>query len=367
MTATRWFVPFGALWAMPIEIPYSALVRDGDLAWSCGQVPLDADSRVVAPDDLVAQTEVVCGYVEETLRLGGLSGDAVGKLVLYYVARDHGDRDRMMAVCRARFGDQPVLVPIAVPHFYYDGLLLEADVFATARRGARIEKSTDRARVSIVDGGELAWAGVTVAVDHLAEGATLLEAALHELGLGTGERISEHWAAPLSDPGGAPLGTTAKTLCEMMLLSDEGALLRGAEGQGGLVGALTYARGRPEPAAVASNEVSGVRIVTRKKGRFDWLGARCLDGGLGLVEQTARIMAVIEQTLTALGIGFNDVVKSTSHYVAGGSPGELHDNMAVRNRYYETPGPASTGLPVFALADGNSRIAVDILAARSGE
>ncbi len=75
-------------------------------------------------------------------------------------------------------------------------------------------------------------------------------------------------------------------------------------------------------------------------------------------------MAVIDQALHEHGIGFDAVVKSTSHYVGGGSPDELHDNMAVRNRYYDKPGPASTGLPVFGLAGDDSRIAVDVLAVR---
>ena len=349
---------------MPIEIPYSLLVRDGDLAWSCGQVPLDGASRVVAPGDLAGQTETVCGYVEEILRRGALPADAITKLVLYYVSRQGGDKDRMMAVCRARFGDRPVLAPIAVPHFYYDDLLIEVDVFASAGQGRVIEKSDDTGSVRIIDGGELVWASVTVAAGHLGAAEHLLASALDDLDLENSDRISEHWIAPIGDAGGSNAATTAKTLGEMMLISDEGALIEGAAGHDALVGELTYARGPREAAAISSREVSDVRVVTRRKGRFDWLSARCLDGGLGLVEQTSRIMAVLDQTLRDLGLTFENVVKSTSHYVGGGSPDELHDNMAVRNRYYKKPGPASTGLPVLGLADGNSRITVDVLAVR---
>ena len=349
---------------MPIEIPYSLLVKDGDLAWTCGQIPLDGASQVMAPGDLVMQTEIVCDYVEEILRLGALPANAIAKLVLYYVSRQEGDKDRMMAVCRARFGDRPVLVPIAVPYFYYDELLLEMDVFASARQGRVIEESNDAGSVHMVDGGELAWASMTVTVGHLAEAENLLEAALHELELQNGDRISEHWVAPIGDADGSHFDTTAKTLREMMLISDQGALVKGAEGHDALVGELTYAREPCEAAAISSRDVSDVRVVTRKKGRFDWVSARCLDGSLDLVEQTSRLMEVIDQTLRELGITFENIVKSTSHYVGGGSPDELHDNMAVRNRYYKKPGPASTGLPVFGLADCNSRIAVDILATR---
>ena len=360
----RSFVPFGALWAMPIEIPYSLLVKDGDLAWTCGQVALDGASRVVAPGDLAGQTEVVCDYVEEILRLGALPANAIAKLVLYYVSRDDGDRDRMMAVCRARFGDRPVMVPIAVPYFYYDGLLLEVDVFASVGRGRVIEKSDDTGSVRMVDGGELVWASMTVAAGRLGEAENLLASALDDLDLENSDRISDHWVAAIGDADGSDVATTAETLRRMMLISDEGALIEGAAGHDALVGELTYARGPREAAAVSSRDVSDVRVVTRRKGRFDWVSARCLDGGLGLVEQTSRLMAVLDQTLRELGLTFENVVKSTSHYVGGGSPDELHDNMAVRNRSYKKPGPASTGLPVLGLADRNSRIAIDILATR---
>ena len=350
----RSFVPFGALWAMPIEIPYSLLVRDGDVAWTCGQVPLDGDSRVVAPDDLVAQSRVVSDHIEEILRRGALSNAAIGKLGLYYVARRNGDKERMIEVFRARFGSRPILAPIAVPHFYYQGLLLEVDVFASAEQGRMVEKSNDAARVQLVDGGALTWASLTVASGRLADGAELLDAALGELDLKPGDRISDHWVAPAGETPAQPSA----------LISDHGAVLVGAPGHDGLAGELTYSRAPDNAVTMTPRDMSDVRVVTRQHGRFLWVGARCLDGGRGLVDQTSRLMDVMGQTLLEHGLGFDAVVKSTSHYVGGGSPDDLHDNMAVRNRYYDKPGPASTGLPVFGLADDNSRIAVDVLAVR---
>jgi enamine deaminase RidA (YjgF/YER057c/UK114 family) len=354
----RSFVPFGGLWAMPIEVPYSLLVRDGDLAWSCGQVPLDGAARVLAPGDLARQTEIVCDTVEEVLRRGGLAREDLGKLLLYYVAREDGDRERMTALCRARFGARPLLVPIAVPHFYYDGLRLEVDAFAGARRGQVVEKSNAAGSVHILDGGELAWAAVNLVPGRLAEGEDLLGAALRELDLHKDGRISEHWIAPP--------GATAQTLRETDLISDEGALVAGACDRDEVIGELTFAKGNGEAARTWSKEVSDVRVAGRQRGRLTWVSARCLDGGLDLVEQTTHLMAAIERMLRELGVTFQDVVKSTSHYVGGSTPEELHDNMGVRNHYYRKPGPASTGLPVFALADPNSRIAVDVLAARRG-
>ena len=150
---------------MPIEIPYSLLIRDGDVAWTCGQVPLDGDSRVVSPDDLVAQTRVVSDHIEEILHLGALPNAAIGKLVLYCVSRRDIDKKRMIEAFRARFGSRPILSPIAVPHFYYQGLLLEVDVFASAVQGRTVEKSNDTARVQLVDGGAITWASPCTSTD----------------------------------------------------------------------------------------------------------------------------------------------------------------------------------------------------------
>ena len=71
-------------------------------------------------------------------------------------------------------------------------------------------------------------------------------------------------------------------------------------------------------------------------------------------------MAALDVHLPFLGLAYTDVVKSTTHYVAGDSAEELHDNMAVRNRRYSSPGPASTGVPVHRLDDPGCRIVVTL-------
>ena len=76
-------------------------------------------------------------------------------------------------------------------------------------------------------------------------------------------------------------------------------------------------------------------------------------------------MAAIAGVLDREGFRFADVVKSTTHYAGDNSADDLHDNMSVRNRYYASPGPASTGIPVHAFADPASRIVVDITLIRS--
>lgn len=353
----RAFIPFGDPWKLEIQVPYSLLVNDRDLSWTCGQVPLDTASRVLAPDDLLGQTRVVCDHIEAILGKKGIPPSAIGKLVLYFVKREPGDAHRMMAYCRERFGRRPVLVPVAVPYFYYDGMLLEVDAFGSAATGATLERSGDGVQVRIADAGELLWATLAVDPDRVAAGFEVLQSALSEFGVSSDQRLIEHWIAPHGKAA-----HMAGLVEKAGLISDGGSLVESADLSVPLVGELTYVRRRSAAVNVETRDIDDVRIVSRRAGRFVWLSGRSLDPKLGLVAQTTKLMAVLADTLATQGMGFGSVVKSTSHYVGGSTPEELYENMTVRNGYYQLPGPASTGLPVLRLADRNSRIAVDFLA-----
>jgi hypothetical protein len=263
----------------------------------------------------------------------------------------------MIAYCRERFGNRPVLVPVAVPYFYYDGLLLEVDAFGSAAPDVTLERSGAGAQVRITDAGELSWVALTVDPGRIDAGLAVLRSALSEFGLSSDQRLSEHWFAPQGK--GAEL---AGVLEKAELISDGGGLVESADRNALLVGELTYVRGRSAGNKVETRNIDDVRVVMRRSGRFVWLSGRSLDPELGLVAQTKKLMTVLATTLAAEDMDFGSVVKSTSHYIGGSTPEELYENMAVRNGYYQLPGPASTGLPVSRLADHNSRIIVDFLA-----
>ncbi len=114
---------------MAIDVPYSYLLRDGDLAWSCGQLALDSNSTVMYPGDLASQSHVVIEYVEQVLARAELSAENVTRLYLYHAAPSRKAEQSMLSIFRQRFGPLIDLQPIAVPHFYYDGVLLEVDVW----------------------------------------------------------------------------------------------------------------------------------------------------------------------------------------------------------------------------------------------
>jgi len=352
---TRRHLPIGSLWSMRIEVPYSLIVRVGGFAWSCGQVPLDADARVLHPGDLAAQMRDVAGHIREILDAVGMRSDDVGKLVLYYVA-ENGDDAAVLSEARRAFGAKPVLVPVAVPHFYYQGLLVEVDVFAGEAVSAIPSESDPptAVRVRAVDAGDLVWA--TVSFDGSEIPLEAVRDSLAKAGLFPDRLLCDHWVIPAGsrEQDGILAGLEAAGL-----LADPGAAVLASRAGGRLLGELTFA---PEGATCAKRSSDGVRVISRRSERMCWVSARVEEGGGDLVDQTRKIMKGIEAALAAHGFSFANVVKSTTHYTGGSSEDELHENMRVRNACYRRPGPASTGVPVFGLAGAGSLIAVDLLA-----
>lgn len=356
----RTHIPFGRPWGMPIEIPYSMLVMDHGLGWTCGQLPLDLDSNVLAPDDLARQTEIVCDHIVEVLHRGSVKIDSIGKIHLYFVQREPGDAEKMVSICKARFGNKALLIPIAVPHFYYVGLLLEADVFCGPACATAIENSGDGSLVRVVECGNVVWASINASLSKLDSTRLLLEQALSEFGIGLECRLSDHWFVAGDQTETSEFAAFADGLKQMNLISDDGALTTGHYRPGEAIGELTFVKGAPSDRKTKVYEAADVLVTGRKIGRLGWLSARSLDGSQCLNEQTAQVMKGIDQALSEFGASFADVVKSTCHYVGGSSPAELHGNMGIRNRYYTAPGPASTGLPVFGYSDPRSRTIIDV-------
>ncbi len=293
-------------------------------------MPLDLEARVLDPGDLPAQTRHVASHIREILSRVGMTAGMIGKLVLYYVGGPE-DEAAMLAAVREAFGDTPLLVPVPVPHFYYEGLLVEVDVFAAdpVRRLAN----------GPVEAEDLVWSVVEIDPSGAPTEAT---------GFSSDRLLADHWFLPenhggsiaglASDPGAAVLTTGGKAFAE-----------------------LTFAN---EPVSLDRTRAEGVEVIVRRAGRHLWASGRAAEGETGLVAQTRRIMKAIDAALIRHGFCFADVVKSTTHYAGGSSEEELHENMGVRNAYYGKPGPASTGIPVLALAAPDSHIAVDLLAVR---
>ncbi len=331
---------------MAIDVPYSFLVRDGDQAWSCGQLALDRDANVLAAGDLVAQSQIVAGHVAEIIGRAGMAPADVARLVLFTHAGHMADADAMCSAFRAALSPDVILDVVAVPHFYYDGVVLEVDVFC----GALGPASPTAPGVSIRRDAEMAWVSIN-------SGEYRLDDVLSAVDVDTSALLSAHWTAP-----DEVLGEVTTVAAAHGLLPDAGAVTTAGRGAASANGRLVFTTDSTVQEPVES--IGPVIITGSRSHRFGWVQARSVDTSAGLVEQTRQIMAGIEQRLGAHGVDFDAVVKATSLYVGGSSAEELHDNMTVRNGYYTKPGPASTGLPVFGLAGDRSRIVVDVTYAK---
>jgi len=347
----RRHVPFDALWSMPIDVPYSFLVADGGLAWSCGQIALDDRSRVRDPGDLAGQSRVVADNIATILGRGGLGTETVRRLLLYHV--DSGDvaAKTMMTVFRERFGEGVLIDSVPVPHYYYEGIVLEADVFCAQGEHEVSEHCGDGNSIIVSGGPELVWVSMRSHPENLGRDVMALKETLATHGVTLKNRLAEQWFVPE-----AHLATTAARLPHLGLGTSPGDVISTGAADSTILGVLTLARG-----TVTSESLDGaVPVHLRRAGRLAWIQARGTEASPGLVEQTRAVMEAIAGVLPAQGLAFSDVVKSTTLYVGGDSAAELHDNMAVRNARYTRPGPASTGLPVFGFHDRAARVAIDL-------
>lgn len=295
---------------MAIDVPYSYLLRDGDLAWTCGQLALDENAEAVAPGDLVAQSEIVCGHIEAVLDQANLDPSGVARACVYTAPAGSEATAAMLDAFRSSFGRAVDLVVIPVPHFYYPGVELEVDVL---------------------------WVG---------SGRELAPCS----GPGSRRRLVEHGVVP-------GVGVQVD-------IADPGAAVVASDGldHGVIVGLDVQA-----PDVEVDTDVStfdDAVVVVRHSPPFSWIQGRGTDPSADLVSQTRAVMDRIAHALEAANLNFGDVAKSTTHYAGGATPEELHDNMAVRNQRYSSPGPASTGIPVRGFADPASRVVVDLTIVR---
>ncbi len=357
----RVHVPFD-VFAMRVDVPVSTAVRVGGKAWTCGQCPLTGTGEVHAPGDLPAQTEFVCDMIEAVVARAGFGTSSIGRLHVYLAARTHGEADDALALIAARFDQAPLVVPVPVPHFYYDGMLIEVDVFAADPLHVGAPTATGGVRLHLADAGDRVWAHVSTSLtDRPADDAVeRITEALARHGLDQAHLLRDLWMASAGDGG---MRQVLTGLQRNGCVTNPDALVRLADPAPPMLAAsLSFGR---QPIAVlvdGSDGDGGVRLTLKKTGQTLWASGTCAMSSLDLVGQTSRIMRALDSGLRDAGSGFADVVKLTAHYTGGATEEDLHGNMQVRHGFYQRPGPASTGLPVAGLGNEDCRIAIDVTA-----
>jgi len=348
---TRQHIPYGQGWAMPFPAPYPALVRDGDRAWSSGMLPVDQAGKVQHPGDVVAQARLVAGRLAPLLAAAGLDTGQVSRVVLYCASPDAVAEREVETAFRDALAGPALIEFVPIPHFYYDGLLLSADVHC-AEAEAVLENTLPgggRARLMREPGTVVLNLAAPVASIGPALGGLL---SLHHL---SPDRLMSGWGIAPEPMLSAVPGQIAPRLPGFF----SGALMPCYRRDDHAHLYLTFAT---DAIALDERREGGVRLHLARARDLGVLDARYLGGaGVGIEDQTRVVMDSIAAVLAAHGMGFGDVVKSTTFYAGSTSAEDLHVNMAVRNSYYDAPGPASTGVPIARMADPGSKVRIELV------
>ena len=333
----RTYVPFD-VFGMRDDVRVSTMVRVGDKGWTCGLCPLDAKARVVAPNDLTAQAAFVADMIQAVFARADFDVHDAAKLVIYHAAASVSETQALLALFQDRFPGGPVLVPVVVPYFYYDGMLLEVDAYADASLQPRV--TTASGLVQVRRGRELTY----VACD--AEASADVNEVIAGTGVSTANPLVENafWPRPL-DHEAMSLGTS-------VILPETG-------GKGSAIIDWILCK----DARVVQGS-SAAFLTVAQAGDLFVLTATHPMPDVSLLDQARAVMAQLDQALKTCGLTWAHVVKVSAPYVGSGTEDDLHQNLKVRHSYHALPGPASTGLPVQAFADSGCRICVQLFAHR---
>jgi enamine deaminase RidA (YjgF/YER057c/UK114 family) len=111
--------------------PYAYASRVGDLVFTAGACPLDADGDVVADGDVAGQATQVMANLETALRDAGCALTDVARTTVYVASADRGDLVAAWQVVRAAFGDHDApSTLLGVALLGYPGQLVEVEAIA---------------------------------------------------------------------------------------------------------------------------------------------------------------------------------------------------------------------------------------------
>ncbi len=347
----RQFIPFDRLWNMRIKVPYSGLVIDGDRAWTTGMLPLDTDGDVRFPANPIEQAKAIIANAETLLDTGGLDVGQVSRVVLYLAAHEPATVERLVEMFATTFGSDTLVETVPVPQFHYGGALIEADIFCAPSEPVIEEDLPGGGLARVKREGGLILMNLTSPV--------------YTLGRVVGNLLTRHRLSPdqlLSGWGIAPepsLAAVPGQIAPRLPGFFAGALMPCYNIFDRVHLYLTFGEGAVE---LAESREEHVRLHFADAGDIAVLDGRYLSGeSVNLADQTRVVMNALSVTLADRGMSFANVVKSTAFYAGQNTPEEMHANMSIRNAYYASPGPASTGVPIARMADPGAKVRVELV------
>jgi enamine deaminase RidA (YjgF/YER057c/UK114 family) len=314
-------------------------------------LPVDGAGALQHPGDVAAQARLIAGRIAPLLAEAGLGPDSVSRLVLYCASPDARDETEVEAAFLDALASPALIEFVPIPHFYYDGLLLSVDLHC-APAEAVLENPLPgggRARLMREPGSLVLNLSAPVASIGPVLGGLLT---LHRL---SPDRLMSGWGIAPEPMLSAVPGQIAPRLPGFF----SGALMPCYRRDDHAHLYLTFAS---DEIALDERREGGVRLHLARARDLAVLDARYLGGAaVGITDQTRAVMNGIAAVLAEHGLGFGDVVKSTTFYAGSTSAEDLHGNMTVRNGYYDAPGPASTGVPIARMADPGSKVRIELV------
>ena len=116
------------------KAPYAYAAVAGDLVFTAGACPLDANGRTVAVGDVAGQARQVMANLETALRAAGSQLTDVVKTTVYVASTRQSDLGAAWDVVHAAFGDHEApSTLLGVTVLGYDDQLVEVEAVAIRR------------------------------------------------------------------------------------------------------------------------------------------------------------------------------------------------------------------------------------------
>lgn len=392
-------------WDWPVHVSHKHGVRCGEMVWIGGQVDLTPAGQVNNPGDLRPQTHNCMRNFELVLAELGCGLPDIMKLLCFYVNDGSMAESDFLAMIAAALPPRarPAVTAVPVPYLAYPGLAVEIEGYAMKGRddgdlprtyapggvaplpqpfatAVRCGKMIFVSAQSPVDGaGEVLHPGDIVRQTKLV--MSRIEAALASFGAGFDDVVKvNRWyvgtgtvadfepaalacAAYFTEPGpaatGIPLPRHARSGQQIKI---EVAAMLGEDGR-----RLPRRHVWPESLwdwtihlpyrhGLKCHDMIflGGQVSLDKEGRAVHPGV--------MAAQTRQAMTHIGTILNELGAGYGDVCKVTTMYEGAGTADDLHENLLIRSSFFQEPGPATTGIPLPALAYPGMIIEIDVFA-----
>ncbi|CAN5518854.1 RidA family protein [soil metagenome] len=387
-------------WDWPVHVSHKHGVRCGEMIWVGGQVDLTSAGAVNNIGDLPVQTAscmVNLGRVLAEVDCG--LADLV-KLLCFYVNDGSQDETAFLAMVAAALPPdaRPAVTAIPVPYLAYPGMVVEIEAYAMRGRGGEAlsrsfahsaalsqlppsfakavrcgkmifvsAQSPDDLSGTIVAQTKQVMSQIGVALAEFgADFDDVVKVNRWYVGSGTVEDFEPAalaCAAHFHEPGPAATGIPIpRHAAPGQQIKIEVVAMLGEDGR-----RLPRRHAWPESLwdwtvhlpyhhGLKCHDMIflGGQVSLDKEGR-------AVDPG-NMKAQARQAMIHIGTILHELGAGYADVCKVIAMYEGQSGADTLHDNLLIRSSFFQEPGPATTGIPLPALAYPGMIIEIDVFA-----